>query len=213
MEFITAMSTYTINTNTMLLEPLLEGGRLRGTIIYEKDRRPFQIESKPMEIMEHSCLYYFSSYEGRKTSSRFLTSFSHKPPIVIDPISNIYFFSTHSDSNKRNYWIALHHVVSMEKNDDLSNETTITLSGDLTLTLPISRRATHLQYLKASVLSLKLHQNINGIREKSEDTYKTKLQHKRFGFAEYLERIENADPQDRIKPDDGGDIDFNRPIR
>ncbi|MDZ5713047.1 competence protein ComK [Jeotgalibacillus haloalkalitolerans] len=212
MEFMTATETYTVSTNTMILEPRVEDGSLTGTIIHEKGRLPFSVDMKPMEIMEHSCLYYFSSYEGRKTSSRFLTNFSHKPPIVVDPISDIYFFSTHSDSNKKNYWIALNHVVSMEKNDDLSNETTLTLSGDRTITLPISRRATHLQYLKASVLSLKLHQNINGIRERSEDTYKTRLHKKRFGFAEYLDRIENVD-QDRINPDDGGDIDFNRPIK
>lgn len=212
MEFLTAQETYTVSASTMILEPRIEGGGLTGTIIHEKGRSPFSVDMKPMEIMEHSCLYYFSSYEGRKTSSRFLTSFSHKPPIVVDPISDIYFFSTHSDSNKKNYWIALNHVVSMEKNDDLSNETTLTLSGDRTITLPISRRATHLQYLKASVLSLKLHQNINEIREKSEDTYKSRLNKKRFGFAEYLDRIEHAD-HDRINPDDGGDIDFNRPIR
>ncbi|TFD99252.1 competence protein ComK [Jeotgalibacillus salarius] len=213
MEFVTMMSTYTINASTMLLEPRIEEGRLAGTIIYEKDRPPVLVDMKPMEIIEHSCLYYFSTYEGRKTSSRFLTRISHKPPIVIDPVTGIYFFSTHADSNKSNYWIALHHVINMEKTDDISNETTITLSGNVDITLPISRRATHLQYLKASVLSLKLHQNIDGIREKTEDTYKIRLHQKRFMFAEYLDRIENADSQDRSKPVDGGDIDFNRPTK
>lgn len=212
MEFMTAAETYTVSASTMILEPKIEGGSLTGTIIYEKDRSPFTVDMKPMEIMEHSCLYYFSSYEGRKISSRFLTSFSHKPPIVVDPISDIYFFSTHSDSNKSNYWIAMNHVVSIEKNDDLNNETKLTLSGNSIITLPISKRATHLQYLKASVLSLKLNQNINSIREKTEDTYKTELNKKRIGFAEYLERIEHAD-QDRTNPDDGGDMDFNRPIK
>nr|WP_039808387.1 competence protein ComK [Jeotgalibacillus malaysiensis] len=212
MEFMTERETYTVNASTMILEPRIADGKLTGTIIHEKGRLPFSVDMKPMEIMEYSCLYYFSSYEGRKTSSRFLTSFSHKPPIVVDPMSNVYFFSTHSDSNKKNYWIALNHVVSIEKNDKFSNETTITLSGDQSITLPISRRATHLQYLKASVLSLKLHQNVDNIREKNEDTYKTRLHKMRFGFAEYLDRIEQAD-QERINPDDGGDIDFNRPIK
>ncbi|WP_166805837.1 competence protein ComK [Jeotgalibacillus sp. R-1-5s-1] len=194
---------YTINAATMMLSPVIKEGALTGTVVYEKGSPPFEVDQTPISIIEHSCLYYFSTYEGRKTSSRILTQISHKPPIVIDPVTSVYFFSTHADSNPSNHWISLTHVIAVGSSNS-SAEALVTLSGNVEIKLPLSRNAMHQQYLKAAVLSWKLTQNLDQIREKSEDSYKATQHQKRYLFVEYLNRIEQADAQEPVKPAEGG---------
>ncbi|TDL35366.1 hypothetical protein E2R51_06555 [Jeotgalibacillus sp. S-D1] len=178
---------YIINSQTMLLEPCEEGYK-KKTKVYEKDAPPFIADHPPQEIIQQSCLYFLSSYEGRKISTKSLTNIRHKPPIVIDPVTGVYFFSTHSDTNDQNRWLSLQHLRGYESS--ANNTTLVTLSGNIEVTLPTSRKSFIQQYLKASHLFCRTQFNFDEIREKTEPAYTVESQASRLIFLEYLNRIE-----------------------
>lgn len=178
---------YVISTQTMMLEPFNEGQTTK-TKVYEKDNLPFVVEHSPQEIIEYSCIYFLSSYEGRKFSTKTLTNIRHKPPIVIDPVTGVYFFSTHSDTNENNRWLSLQHLRGYESHQ--KEETLATLSGNVEIALPISKQSFVQQYLKASNLFCRSQFNFDEIREKTEPSYTVERQANRLMFLEYLNRIE-----------------------
>jgi len=182
---------YIISSLTMLLEPYTDEDQTKKTKVYEKDNEPFIADHPPREIIEHSCLYYFSTYEGRKISTKALTNIRHKPPIVIDPVTGVYFFSTHSDTNLQNRWISLQHFRGCEAYEKES--TMVTFSGGREVILPISKQSFHQQYLKSASLYSISQFNYNEIREKNEPSYSLESQAKRLMFIEYFNRLEREE--------------------
>ncbi|PPA72381.1 competence protein ComK [Jeotgalibacillus proteolyticus] len=178
---------YIVSSQTMLLEPYMDG-HVKKTKIYEKDVSPFVAEHSPQEIIQYSCLYFLSSYEGRKFSTKTLTNIRHKPPIVIDPVTGVYFFSTHSDTNPHNRWLSLQHLRGYESFE--KDQTLVTLSGNIEIVLPLSKQSFIQQYLKASHLFCRTQFNFDEIREKTEPAYTVERQANRLMFLEYLSRIE-----------------------
>ncbi|MEW9501641.1 competence protein ComK [Jeotgalibacillus marinus] len=182
-------TTYIVNAQTMLLEPINEDNK-KKTIVYEKDRSPFLVEHPPQEILHNSCLYFLSTYEGRKFSTKTLTNIRHKPPIVIDPVTNVYFFSTHSDKNDQNRWLSLQHLRGYETYK--KEKTLATLSGNVEVVLPVSKKSFVQQYLKASHLFCRTQFNLEEIREKTDPSYTVEKQVNRLFVVEYLNRIEQT---------------------
>ena len=181
--------SYIVNSLTMLLEPLNKGDE-KKTKVYEKDRPFLIVDESPQEILHNSCLYFLSTYEGRKFSTKTLTNIRHKPPIVIDPVTSVYFFSTHSDTNTQNHWLSLQHLRAYESYEKEKDKTLATLSGGVEVALPISKGSFIQQYLKATSLFCKAQFNLEEIREKTEPTYTVEKQAERLVVMEYLNRIE-----------------------
>ena len=55
---------YEINKGTLAIMP----NENESSLVYEDEDR-FLIEQSPFQIMEESCMYFGSTYEGRKESA------------------------------------------------------------------------------------------------------------------------------------------------
>lgn len=154
---------YEINPFTMIILPQEYGSRTISKIIELEDEylSPF----KPMEIMKKSCSYFGSSYEGRKESSRLLTGITHKIPIIVDPISSIYFMPTCSPTNPDCIWVSHEHVLFHKKVD--SHRTQVTFRNKVSLTLPVSHHSFENQLLRTSLLRTKFMQRMKEAERKA----------------------------------------------
>ena len=147
---------YEINNNTQAIYPF---GRNSSKIIEDEDE--YTVKFKPLNILEHSCEYFGSSYEGRKEGTKKLLGITHKSPIIIEESGKIIFFPTTSPDNKDCVWINLEKVDRYFKNG--SKKSTILFKNGQTLDLNISigsltnqvLRATRLKYILDQRMTLK----------------------------------------------------------
>lgn len=73
------------------------------------------INKTPMEIIEDSCLYFGSSYDGRHTATKYLLGISYKSPIVVEESRNIIFFPTNSPRQYDCCWISLRNIIDYKR--------------------------------------------------------------------------------------------------
>ena len=78
------MDEYEINDDTLAILPIDDE---RSKII-EKDRT-FIVNQPPIRIIDNSCQYFGSSYQGRFLGTKNLIGISHKAPIIIEESKEI----------------------------------------------------------------------------------------------------------------------------
>ena len=137
------MNDYEINEATIALVPYNN-----MTKVYESDAS-FLVNKPVNKIIEESCEYFGSSFEGRKKGTTSLTGITHKVPIIIEESKNIIFFPTSSPRLDTCSWIALNHVLSYKKNDIYSE---IQFKNNKKLLVNISFGSLDNQILRASRL-------------------------------------------------------------
>ena len=93
---------YEITLDTLYIMPIKE----TVTKIYETDAQ-YIVKHSVSEVMEHSCEYFGSSFEGRKEGTKKMLGITHKPPIIIEESRKIIFFPTNSPENYDCAWINL----------------------------------------------------------------------------------------------------------
>ena len=93
---------YEITYDTQIIMPIEEN----TTKVIEKSDE-YIVDNSPLEIMEHSCEYFGSSFEGRKEGTKKLLGITHKPPVIIEESRQIIFFPTISPENSNCVWINL----------------------------------------------------------------------------------------------------------
>ena len=106
------MNNYEINEETLYLEAQAE-----KTKITEKEG-VYEINNHIQKIMENSCEYFGSSFEGRKKGTTKLTGVTHKSPIIIEETKGIIFFPTTSHRLNDCIWISLNNLKNYYKADD-----------------------------------------------------------------------------------------------
>lgn len=106
------MKDYEINEETFCLLPNGE-----YTKVVEKDKI-FIVKNNVQKIMENSCEYFGSTYEGRKKGTTKLTGITHKVPIIIEESNSIIFFPTKSSRLKDCSWISLNNLKNYYKSAD-----------------------------------------------------------------------------------------------
>ena len=104
------MNNYEINEKTMAIIPISSD----ITQIIEEDDR-FFVNKNSFEIVDHSCRYFGSSYEGRHIGSIEMLGISYKTPILVEETQNIIFFPTVSSRDVKCCWISLNKVENYEK--------------------------------------------------------------------------------------------------
>ena len=82
---------YEINEGTLAVVSL---GSSKSKI-YE-DKKEYIVDSTPFEIIDYSCKYFGSSYEGRKEGTKSILHIDYKVPIIIEGTNNLIFFPTSS---------------------------------------------------------------------------------------------------------------------
>lgn len=108
-------NNYEINEETILIIPI---GKSKSKV-YELDME-FEVNMSPLTIIKNSCLYFGSSYEGRKEGTQSLIGVEMKVPIIIEDSRNIIFFPTSSCINKNSIWVSYQNLLKYSKFDDFS---------------------------------------------------------------------------------------------
>lgn len=104
---------YEITYDTQAILPLDKN----SSKIIENDNE-YLIDSNPISVMEHSCEYFGSSYEGRKEGTKKLLGITHKSPIIVEESRKIIFFPTTSPEKEECIWINLEKINKFYKLDN-----------------------------------------------------------------------------------------------
>ena len=115
------LKNYIINDETLLLIPYFYNGA-NITKVYEFDEE-LLVEKLPYEIIKESCLFFDSSFEGRRDGTMALINCKMKVPVIIEESRKILFFPTCSIENSNNMWISYNNMINFNKVD--SKETVI----------------------------------------------------------------------------------------
>ena len=136
---------YEISNGTLAIVP----GEEEKSIIYEDDDK-FIVDEVPFKIMEDSCKYFGSTYEGRKESARDILGAEYKVPIVVEDTDNLVVFPTTSPYSDECVWISLKRLKKFEKVD--SCNTKIIFDNNKEIIVPCSFRTIENQLSRASRL-------------------------------------------------------------
>ena len=138
------MNTYEINEDTLALVPT----NSENVKVYEKDTT-FDYSGSCSEIMDNSCKYYGSTYEGRREGSKYMLGASYKLPIIIEESKLLIFFPTESPFLNSCIWVSLNNILKIEKS---SMNTIITFTNNEKIKVPISYRIIENQIFRATRL-------------------------------------------------------------
>jgi competence protein ComK len=144
---------YEFNKGTLAIVP-----NESNSIVYEDEER-YIIEQKPLSIMEESCLYFGSSYEGRTKGAKKILGAEYKAPIVVDDINNIIAIPTTSPKSPDCVWISLSRVQNISKINNIY--TKILFDNGKELIVDCSFRSLESQLSRASRLDLILRNRKN----------------------------------------------------
>ena len=145
---------YEISKGTLAIVP----NEKENSVVYEDDER-YIIEDTPFKIMEDSCRYFGSTYEGRKESARDILGAEYKVPIVVEDSDNLVVFPTTSPYSDECVWISLKRLKKFEKVD--SCNTRIIFDNNKEIIVPCSYRTIENQISRASRLDYILRMRKN----------------------------------------------------
>ena len=151
------MNNYEINENTMAVISLNQN----ESKIIEKDRE-YSIKKSGYDVMDNSCQYFGSSYQGRVDGSRSILNAKYKLPIVVEESKNLIFFPTESPDLETCSWLSLKDI---EKVVEIEGKTIVLFKNDLEVESPISKFSIENQILRASRLEYILRDRKNIIKK------------------------------------------------
>lgn len=120
-------------------------------------KQEYLLPKKTFEVMEDSCAYYGSSYEGRLKGTKMMLGCNYKLPIIIEETNDIIFFPTGGVDNEKCSWISLNHVLKYE---DYKGYTKVTFTEGKTIILKMSVSSFETQLLRATRLQNLLKKRI-----------------------------------------------------
>ena len=85
------LDSYEVNVSTLAIIAVND----KLSRIIEKDKE-FFINKSTISIIDESCRYYGSTYEGRCDGTKSLLNYSYKLPIIIEESRSLIFFPTSS---------------------------------------------------------------------------------------------------------------------
>ena len=138
---------YEFSKGTLAVVPNEE----ESSLVYEDDDR-YIIDETPFKIMEESCKYFGSTYDGRKNSARDILGAEYKVPIIVEDSDNLIVFPTTSPQSDECIWISLRRVKKFEKID--GTNTRIIFDNNKEIIVPCSYRSIENQVSRASRLDL-----------------------------------------------------------
>lgn len=145
---------YEISKGTLAIIP----NETNSSLVYEDDTR-YIINQTPFEIMEESCKYFGSTYEGRKNGAKEILGAEYKVPIVIEDSDNLIVFPTTSPLAEDCVWISLKRVKKIEKIDN--DNTKVIFDNNTEIIVNCSYRILENQLSRASRLDLILRNHKN----------------------------------------------------
>lgn len=144
---------YEINFDTQVIMPIGKD----CTKIYELGDE-YIVNSNSHKILEHSCEYFGSSYEGRREGTKKILGITHKAPIIIEESRQMIFFPTTSPDNINCIWINLEKIDKYFKSD--SRKTAIIFKDGTTLEFDVSYGSLSNQIMRATRLKYVLNERL-----------------------------------------------------
>lgn len=145
---------YEISKGTLAIVP----NEKDSSLVYEDEER-YIIDDNPFKIMEESCKYFGSTYEGRKDSAKEILGAEYKVPIIVEDSENLVVFPTTSPYSDECVWISLKRVKNFEKIDACN--TKIIFDNGKEIIVPCSFRSIENQISRASRLDYILRMRKN----------------------------------------------------
>lgn len=136
---------YEVSEGTLAIVPMKKS----SSKVFEDDNE-YVVDKVPFEIMDDSCRYFGSSYEGRKEGAKSILGVEYKVPIVVEDYNNLVFFPTISPQDPKCVWIASKQVKDYEELS--SNSIRVTFENDTQIIVPVSYRSFQNQLLRATRL-------------------------------------------------------------
>ncbi len=137
---------YEISNGTLMIMPMN-----KESVVYEDDEK-FSVNEKPFKIMEESCKYFGSTYNGRKECAKEILGAQYKLPIIVEDSNNLVVFPTNSPTADDCVWISLKRVKNFKRVDSCS--TKIIFDNGVEVIVPTSYRSFENQLSRASRLAL-----------------------------------------------------------
>ncbi len=147
------MDKYEINNSTLAIIPISK----KCSKVIEGDNN-YIINNSTTEIIDHSCKYFGSSYNGRCEGTKNLVGFNYKTPIIVEESKEIIFFPTSSPRFDNCSWISLNNIEKYIKNEKKSS---IFFKNGIVIDFEISYSSLENQILRATMLESKLRQRKN----------------------------------------------------
>lgn len=138
------IDSYEINKDTCAILNLSEDV---SKIIESKNE--YLLPKRTFEVMEDSCVYYGSSYEGRLKGTKMILGCNYKLPIIVEETNDIIFFPTSGTNTDKCSWISLNNVINYE---DYKGYTKVTFLGGKSAIIKISPNSFETQLLRATRL-------------------------------------------------------------
>ena len=145
---------YEISNGTLAIVPKEN----EKSVVYEDDEQ-YLIDEVPFKIMEDSCMYFGSSYNGRKESAREILGAEYKVPIIVEDTENLIVFPTTSPAASDCVWISLKRIKKFEKVDGYN--TKIIFDNNKEIIVPCSYRTVENQVSRASRLDFVMRKRKN----------------------------------------------------
>lgn len=149
------MNDYEINSTTLAI---LSVGERKSKII--EINEIYIIDKSVLEIIDHSCKYFGSSYKGRNEGTKTMIGIKYKTPILIEESNNIIFFPTCSTRLDDCMWISLNNIKNYIK---FKRNSKIIFKNDYELILDISYGSLENQILRSTMLDSKLRNHKKNI--------------------------------------------------
>lgn len=137
-------SSYYINKGTCMIMPVDNN----ISKVVELDDT-FLVDKSVHSIIEESCIYFGSTYNGRFVGSKNILNMNYKLPIIIEESSNLIFFPTSSPRFNDCIWISLNNINKYLKTDQGSS---VVFNNNLEINLDISYYSLENQVFRATLL-------------------------------------------------------------
>lgn len=146
---------YEISFDTQVILPINDKS---SRIIENNDS--YVVNITPLQILEHSCEYFGSSFDGRKEGTKKLLGITHKSPIIVEESRKIIFFPTTSPDRIDCIWINLEKINKYYKSTPKKSIIEFK-NGDI-IEFDVSIGSLTNQILRASRLKYILEERIKG---------------------------------------------------
>lgn len=144
---------YEINASTCALIPKDDF----STIILEKNDTITTL-TPIQKIINYSCAYFGSSFQGRINGSKHILGSKYKLPIIIEETKELIFFPTLSPENNECIWLSLTNITNYYNQQ---NKVIVKFNGNKQIELNISYESFENQMLRATKLLLILKSRKN----------------------------------------------------
>ncbi|MBO5138766.1 MAG: competence protein ComK [Bacilli bacterium] len=116
-----------------------------------EDNRDYVFNQRSFDILDYSCRYFGSSYEGRKEGAKSIIGASYKVPIIVEEERDLVFFPTSAFDDDDCIWVAANRIKDYKPGD--FNTTIVTFDNGVQIDLPISYRTVENQIFRSTRLS------------------------------------------------------------